>query len=81
MNIQLSLTPILSIIAGVLIYGSMTDGSSVGSMTSAPKKLTKSDSSGWALWEKLAKGRSDFGRPQFLTAASHSRAGSPLPSP
>jgi oleate hydratase len=48
--------------------GSMTDGSSVGSMTSAPKKLTKADSSGWALWEKLAKGQSRFGRPAVFNS-------------
>jgi oleate hydratase len=43
--------------------GSMTDASSLGSMTSAPRKLTKVDSGGWTLWEKLAKGRSQFGNP------------------
>ncbi|MFH0782279.1 MAG: oleate hydratase [Pseudomonadota bacterium] len=48
--------------------GSMTDGSSVGSMTSAPKKLTKAGSGGWALWEKLAKGQSHFGRPAVFNS-------------
>ena len=43
--------------------GSMTDASSLGSMTSAPRKLTKVDSGGWTLWEKLAKGRPEFGNP------------------
>lgn len=43
--------------------GSMTDASSIGSMQHAPAKLTKSDSHSWALWEKLAKDRSDFGNP------------------
>ena len=43
--------------------GSMTDASSLGSMTKAPEKLTKVDSGGWTLWEKLAEGRSDFGNP------------------
>jgi oleate hydratase len=43
--------------------GSMTDGSSLGSMTTAPARLTKVDSSGWALWEKLASGRKEFGNP------------------
>jgi oleate hydratase len=42
---------------------SMTDASSLGSMTSAPKKLTKADSGGWTLWEKLAEGRPEFGNP------------------
>ncbi|SFT01611.1 oleate hydratase [Sulfitobacter marinus] len=43
--------------------GSMTDASSVGSMTEAPKRLTKADSGGWTLWEKLAEGRPEFGNP------------------
>jgi len=43
--------------------GSMTDASSLGSMTSAPTKLTKADSGGWTLWEKLAEGRPQFGNP------------------
>jgi myosin-crossreactive antigen len=37
--------------------------SSLGSMTSPPGKLTKTDSGGWTLWEKLAKGRPEFGNP------------------
>ena len=36
--------------------GSMTDASSVGTMTSAAPRLTKADSGGWLLSEKLAKG-------------------------
>lgn len=43
--------------------GSMTDASSLGSMSSAPEKLSKAESGGWMLWEKLAKGQSHFGRP------------------
>lgn len=43
--------------------GSMTDASSLGSMTNPPAKLTKADSHGWALWEKLAEGRPEFGNP------------------
>ena len=43
--------------------GSMTDASSLGSMTSAPQKLTKADSGGWTLWEKLAAGRPEMGNP------------------
>jgi oleate hydratase len=42
---------------------SMTDASSLGSMTSAPKALTKKDSGGWTLWEKIAQGRPAFGNP------------------
>jgi oleate hydratase len=43
--------------------GSMTDASSLGSMTSAPAPLTKEDSGGWTLWEKLAEGHPEFGNP------------------
>jgi len=43
--------------------GSMTDASSLGSMTEAPPKRTKEDSGGWRLWEKLAEGRPQFGNP------------------
>jgi oleate hydratase len=43
--------------------GSMTDASSFGSMTSAPKCLTKQDSGGWKLWEKLAQSHPEFGNP------------------
>ncbi|MBC7706779.1 MAG: oleate hydratase [Rhodoferax sp.] len=49
--------------------GSMTDASSLGSMTSAPPKLTKADSGGWALWEKLAEGRPAFGNPSAFNAS------------
>jgi oleate hydratase len=43
--------------------GSMTDASSLGSMTSPPAEKTKADSTGWNLWEKLARARPDFGNP------------------
>ncbi len=48
---------------------SMTDASSYGSMTSAPPRLTKRDSQGWALWEKIAEGRPDFGRPATFNSS------------
>jgi oleate hydratase len=48
--------------------GSMTDASSLGSMTSAPAKLTKADSGGWTLWEKLAEGRPQFGNPSAFNS-------------
>jgi oleate hydratase len=43
--------------------GSMTDASSLGTMTSPPPRLTKADSHGWDLWEKIAAGRPQFGNP------------------
>jgi oleate hydratase len=43
--------------------GSMTDASSLGSMSSAPAKLTKENSNSWTLWEKLARAGTEFGNP------------------
>lgn len=43
--------------------GSMTDASSLGSMTRPPGQLTKADSRGWELWEKIAARRPEFGNP------------------
>ncbi len=67
---------IITVNEGDLVFmqnGSMTDASSAGSMTSAPKKLTKLDSGGWTLWEKLAKGRPHFGNPAaFNCSIAHS---------
>jgi oleate hydratase len=48
---------------------SMTDASSLGSMTSAPEPLTKKESGGWALWEKLADGRPEFGNPAAFNSS------------
>ncbi len=42
---------------------SMTDASSLGSMIRAPAALTKADSRGWDLWEKLSQGQPEFGNP------------------
>jgi oleate hydratase len=56
----------ISVSEGDLVFlqnGSMTDASSLGSMTSAPAKLTKADSGGWTLWERLAERRPEFGNP------------------
>ena len=49
--------------------GSMTDASSLGSMTKAPEKLTKVESGGWMLWERLAKDHSHFGKPGIFTSS------------
>jgi oleate hydratase len=48
---------------------SMTDASSLGSMTSAPQALTKKDSGGWTLWEKIAQGRPAFGDPAVFNGS------------
>ena len=57
---------VIPVNAGDLVFmqnGSMTDASSLGSMKSPPLQLTKLDSGGWKLWEKLAEGRPEFGNP------------------
>jgi len=57
---------VIAVDVGDLVFvqnGSMTDASSLGSMKSAPMQLTKLDSGGWTLWEKLAEGRPEFGNP------------------
>lgn len=53
-------------VEGDLVFvqnGSMTDASSLGSMSAAPAKLKKAANGSWTLWEKLAKGRPSFGKP------------------
>ena len=43
--------------------GSMTDSSSLGSMTAAPPERCKTEGGGWSLWERLATDRPGFGNP------------------
>ncbi len=51
----------------LLTLGSMTAGSSLGSMDAAPELLDASDSGAWSLWTRLAEQRTQFGRPAVLT--------------
>lgn len=44
--------------------GSMTEASSLGSMTEPPKTFSKKVGGSWDLWETIAKGRREFGNPQ-----------------
>ncbi|MDO9316392.1 MAG: oleate hydratase [Burkholderiaceae bacterium] len=48
--------------------GSMTDASSLGSMTDPPPKLTRAHNGTWTLWEKLADGRPSFGKPAVFNS-------------
>jgi oleate hydratase len=41
----------------------------LGSMTSEPAKLTKQDTHGWDMWEKLAKNRPTFGNPHVFNSS------------
>ena len=47
----------------IVTLGSMTEASSLGSMDAAPHQLEKRDGGAWKLWEKIARGRQNFGCP------------------
>ena len=47
----------------LVTLGSMTEGSSLGSMDTAPVLKDKADGGAWTLWERIAAGRPAFGRP------------------
>jgi len=49
--------------------GSMTDATSLGTHDSPPSRLTKADSHGWALWEKIAAERPEFGNPAAFNSS------------
>ena len=46
--------------------GSMTDASALGPMTMPPARPDKAAATRWAQWEKIAKGRPQFGHPEML---------------
>jgi oleate hydratase len=52
----------------LVTLGSMTDASSLGTMDASPVLKDKADGSAWALWEKIATGRPEFGRPWVFDA-------------
>jgi oleate hydratase len=47
----------------LVTLGSMTEASSLGTMDTAPVLKGKADGGSWTLWEKIAAGRPEFGRP------------------
>lgn len=47
----------------LVTLGSMTEASGLGAMDKPPPLHGKSDGGAWRLWENLAVGRPDFGRP------------------
>jgi oleate hydratase len=47
----------------IVTLGSMTEGSSLGSMDSAATLRGKADGGSWALWERIAAGQTQFGHP------------------
>jgi oleate hydratase len=50
----------------IVTLGSMTESSSLGSMDSAPVLKDKADGGAWTLWEKIASGQPEFGRPSVF---------------
>ena len=51
----------------LVTLGSMTEGSSLGSMDAPPPVVnSKADGGAWALWEAIASGRPEFGNPEVF---------------
>ena len=50
----------------IVTLGSMVEGSSLGSMDSAPVLKGKSDGGSWALWEKIAASQAAIRSPRQL---------------
>ena len=50
----------------IMTLGSMTEASSLGSMDRAPVLRGKSDGGAWVLWERIAAGRPQLGRPSIF---------------
>jgi oleate hydratase len=48
----------------IITLGSMTEASSLGSMDLPPALLGKPDGGSWALWERIAEDRAQFGHPK-----------------
>jgi oleate hydratase len=53
--------------AVIVTLGSMTEGSSLGTMDSPAKLQGKDDGGAWSLWEKIAAARPEFGHPSVFT--------------
>lgn len=51
----------------IVTLGSMTEASSLGSMDSPPILKGKTDGGSWSLWETIADGHPQFGRPANFT--------------
>ncbi len=59
----------IAVNAGDLVLvtlGSMTEGSRFGTMEATPELASKDDGGAWTLWETIADGRPQFGRPSVF---------------
>jgi oleate hydratase len=52
----------------IVTLGSMTDDALLGATDRAPTQTGGEGGGAWALWRKIAAGRSDFGRPEIFDA-------------
>lgn len=50
----------------LVTLGSMTEASTLGGMDSVPVLQGKADGGAWLLWQNIAAGRGDFGRPSVF---------------
>ena len=50
----------------LVTLGSMTEASSLGTMDTPAVLGTKQDGGAWILWERIARGRPEFGRPEVF---------------
>lgn len=50
----------------MITLGSMTEASTLGDTETAPVLGGKADGGAWTLWEKIAQGRPEFGRPSVF---------------
>lgn len=50
----------------IVTNGSMTESSSIGTMTQAPETLGVDDGGAWALWRNIADQRPEFGNPDVF---------------
>lgn len=51
----------------IVTLGSMTEASALGSNETSAALKGKRDGGAWTLWENIAKGRPEFGRPEVFT--------------
>src|SRR3984885_14777200 len=47
----------------LVTLGSMTEASTLGGMDAVPQLRGKADGGAWTLWQRISKGRPEFGRP------------------
>jgi oleate hydratase len=50
----------------LVTLGSMTEASSLGGMDAVPALKGKAEGGAWSLWQKIAAGRGEFGRPSVF---------------